>query len=104
MRDLSGDAKRKDLPVSYIESILACVNYFQKSISQIGDHVKIENSVVLDGVVIGDHSTLNGVLALDEASIGAKVEVKDSLIGFGVCVDPGTKATNETIVKNMMEI
>ena len=66
--------------------------------------MKIENSVVLDGVVIGDHSTLNGVLALDEALIGAKVEVKDSLVGFGVNVDPGTKATNETIVKNMMEI
>ena len=66
--------------------------------------MKIENSVVLDGVVVDDHSTLSGVLALDEASIGAKVEVKDSLVGFGVSVDPGTKATNETIIKNMMEI
>jgi len=71
---------------------------------QIGDHVKIENSVLLDGVVVGDSSALSGVLALDEASIGAKAEIKDCLIGVGVVVDPVTKATNETLVKNMMEI
>jgi len=71
---------------------------------QIGDHVKIENSVLLDGVVVGDSSALNGVLALDETSIGTKAEIKDCLIGVGVVVDPSTKATNETLVKNMMEI
>ena len=71
---------------------------------QIGDNVKIINSVILDGVVIGRNSTLTGSLALEEATIGDGVDVKDSLVGVGVLVESGSKAANETLVKNMMEI
>ena len=66
--------------------------------------MKIENCVLLDGVVVGSNSHLTGSLALEESSIGQGVEMKDSLVGIGVDVEDQLKVTNESIVKNMMEI
>ena len=66
--------------------------------------MKIENCVLLDGVVVGSNSHLTGSLALEDSSLGEGVEMKDSLVGFGVAVDEKTKVTNEALVKNMMEI
>jgi len=71
---------------------------------QIGDHVKIENCVLLDGVCVGSKSHLTGSLALEESTVGKGVEMKDSLVGFGVAVEDNLKVTNEALVKNMMEI
>ena len=85
---------------------LICVKSFLFKIisSKIGDHVKIENCVILDGVSIGSNSHLTGSLALEGCCIGSGVEMKDSLVGIEVDVEEKSKVTNESLVKNMMEI
>jgi len=71
---------------------------------QIGSNVRIVNSVVLDNVVIGDDVTVTGCLLLEDTEVKEKTEIKDSVVASGCVVEPKSKITNESIVKNLMEI
>lgn len=66
----------------------------------IGNNVKLANCTILDNVAIKDGCTIQNSVICDGVEIGEKCSVKECLVGSQHILQPGTIISNESLVES----
>ena len=70
----------------------------------VGKRVRITNSIIFDGVKIGDHSTVAGTIIASNSTIGKRVRIEGAIISPKVSISDGVRVGKGAIIHPFKEV